>query len=206
MQNRRNILLLLALIIVLALIATVLVLNPQSSSINLADDTGDTLSCLTDDNGNCLVMPGVSGLDINLQEVIFPEQFETDYHLVVMPFDREQQVLAVTWLPLFQELVDDNDSLQLWSIAALPELNAGIRLMVLGGISAAITDATIRPQITALFLEEQDLFLETLAIEDSEQIQIFILGKDGVVYYRESGEYTEEKGQIFTEMLQQFLN
>lgn len=206
MQNRRNILLLLVLIIVLVLIATVVVLNPQSSTINLADEAGDTLSCLTDDSGNCLLMPGVSGLDINLQEVNFPGQFETDYHLVVMPFDREQQVLAVTWLPLFQELVNDNDNLQLWNIAALPELDAGVRLFVLGGISAAITDATIRPQITVLFLEDQELFLEALAIEDIEQIQIFILDKDGVVYYRESGEYTPEKGQLFTEMLQQILN
>lgn len=205
MENRRNILLMLALIIVL-IIATVIIFNPQISRINLVNDTDDSLSCLIDDNDNCLIMPGVNGLDINLREVIFPDQFESDYHLLVMPFDREQQVLAVTWLPLFQELVDENENLQFWSIAALPELNPGVRLLVLGGISAGITDATIRSQITALFLEEQDVFLEALSIENIEQIQVFIMDNDGVIYYRESGEYSEEKGQAFTEALQQLLN
>lgn len=104
MQNRRNILLMLALILIVLIIATVIIFNPQISRINLVGDADDSLSCLTDDNGNCLIMPGVNGLDINLREVIFPDQFESDYHLLVMPFDREQQVLAVTWLPLFQEI------------------------------------------------------------------------------------------------------
>src|SRR5690606_12684730 len=107
--------------------------------------------------------------------------------LVVMPFDREQQVLAVTWLPLFKELAAENDSLQFWSIAALPELNSAVRLLVLGGTSAAVSDAEIRTQITVLFLEEQEAFLEALAIDNSDEIQVFIMDKDAVLYYHDSG-------------------
>lgn len=183
-------------LLLIGIVAT-LTLAPDSTGINLLNSNGGQATCLTDLNGDCLVMPGVSGLDANSDTVTFPEQFEADYHLVVMPFDRDQQVLAVTWLPLFQEIAAEYDNLQYWSIAALPELNAGLRFLVISGISIGISDDTVRPQVTALFMEEQQLFMDVLEIDSTDVIQSFIMDSDGVVYYRSTGEYSEEKGAEF---------
>lgn len=187
------------------LIGAVLIFAPNSTRMDILNNNINGLSCLQNSDDNCLVMPSVTGLTSDSVEVNYPEQFVAEYQLIVMPFDREQQVLAVTWLPLFQELASENDNLQYWSIAALPELNAGIRFLVLTGIRAAIPNADMRQQVTVLFLEQQEQFLATLAIDDDEAIQAFIMDSDGVIYYRAIGEFTEEKGEALRDALTHLL-
>ena len=205
MRNRWIILIVGLLFILLIGIIAALILAPGSSGINLLNLNRNQAACLRDDDGNCFVMPGATGLDANSVSVTFPDQFEADYHLVVMPFDREQQVLAVTWLPLFQEITAEHDNLQYWSIAALPELNAAIRILVVTGISAGISDTEVRPQVTVLFMEEQDIFLDALAIDSTEEIQSFIMDSEGVIYYRSIGEYSDDKGEDFRHALDALL-
>lgn len=194
------------LVLVIVMIGAVFLLAPNSSQIDFLNISNNSSpACLTNTDDSCLVMPSVTGLTSDSVGVSFPEQFDSEYHLVVMPFDREQQVLAVTWLPLFQELSADNEALQYWSIAALPELNTAIRFLVMTGLSAGIVDDEVRSQVTVLFLEQQDAFLEALGIDNDAIIQAFIMDNEGVVYYRAIGELTAENGADFREALNDLL-
>lgn len=205
-MSKRWLFVVIVMLLLTFLIGAVLVLAPDSTGIDILNASSDSLTCLKNSDDNCLVMPSVTGLTSDSTEVNFPQQFTVDYHLVVMPFDREQQVLAVTWLPLFQELANDYDNVQYWSIAALPELNSAIRFLVLTGISAGISDDEVRQQVTVLFLEQQDTFIDALAIENVDAIQAFIMDSNGVVYYRAIGEFTTEKGEGFRDALESLLN
>ncbi len=204
-MQKRWLFIVIIMLIVTALIGATLILAPDSTSMNILNATSNRPTCLKNSDDRCLVMPGVTGLTSDSDVVNFPEQFEADYHLVVMPFDREQQVLAVTWLPLFQELASTHDNVQYWSIAALPELNSAIRFLVLTGISAGISDEEVRQQVTVLFLEQQAEFLDALAIDNDETIQVFIMDSEGVIYYRAIGEFTTERGENFREALVSLL-
>ena len=204
-MSKRWLFVVIVMLLLTLLIGAVLVLAPDSTGIDILNASSDSLTCLKNSDDNCLVMPSVTGLTSDSVEVNFPQQFTADYHLVVMPFDREQQVLAVTWLPLFQELTNDYGNVQYWSIAALPELNSAIRFLVLTGISAGISDDEVRQQVTVLFLEQQDAFKDALAIENVDAIQAFIMDSNGVVYYRTIGEFTTEKGDNFREALDRLL-
>lgn len=208
LKNRKFVGFIAILSLILLSISLILVLN-QINVSDVAD--ADTITveeeaqCLTDEGDVCLALPSITGLSINSLEVAFPDDFQVAYHLVVMPFDREQQEQAITWLPLFQELVAESEQVELWSIAALPELNAGIRLLVLGGLSAVISDADIRPQVTAIFLADQQAFLDELNIETPETIRVFIMDDAGVIYYTDQGIYTEESGIAFREAFQTII-
>lgn len=204
-MSKRWLFVVIVMLLLTFLIGAVLVLAPDSTGIDILNASSDSLTCLKNSDDDCLVMPSVTGLTSDSVEVNFPEQFIADYHLVVMPFDREQQVLSVTWLPLFQELANDYGNVQYWSIAALPELNSAIRFLVLTGISAGISDDEVRQQVTVLFLEQQDTFIDALAIENVDAIQAFIMDSNGVVYYRAIGEFTTEKGDNFREALDRLL-
>lgn len=193
------------MLVLASLIGVVLIFAPDSTGMNILHTPRNSLSCLQNSEDSCLMMPSVTGLTSDGDAVNFPEQFEADYHLVVMPFDREQQVLAVTWLPMFQELASTHDNVQYWSIAALPELNSAIRFLVLTGISAGISDDEVRQQVTVLFLEQQAEFLDALAIDSDDAIQAFIMDSDGVIYYRTIGEFTTERGENFREVLDSLL-
>lgn len=186
------------LIIMIAIFA--LQFAPETSSFIIAEDI-QQIACLSDIDNNCLVMPSVSGVNIDNQSIAFPDNFTQDYYLVVMPFDDEQQNLARTWLPLFQELSAEFEGVHYFSIAALPDLNPAIRLLVIGGISVGVREPEIRSQVVVLFLEDQQAFLDTLAIDSIEALQIFIIDHDGLLLYRDSGEYEDEKGKILRETL-----
>lgn len=197
MRQKQLLILLVALLIfVVLLIGLVLQFAPQLSPVETSSnaDSARTRLCLQDEQGRCLRLPTVTGLDLDNQGRTFPDDFQGDYNLVVMPFDREQQVLAITWLPIFQDLRAEYPSLAYYSIAALPDLAPAIRLLVMGGMSAGVRDETTRAASIVVFLEEQERFLQSLTIPNPDVIQVFVFGRDGTVYWRGSGDYHQETG------------
>lgn len=197
---RRYIALIVLFLILIVVSGAVLMFAPQTSSVQIGNNV-QQVACLQDDQGNCLVMPAVSGINIDNQVVSFPDAFTEDYYLVVMPFDDDQQSAARDWLPLFQAFAAEYESLHYFSIAALPDLNAGVRLLVIGGISIGVREAEVRSQIAVLFLDDQQAFLDALAIDSIDAMQIFIVDHEGVVFYRDSGDFTAEKGALLGDKL-----
>ena len=199
---RKNQIIAVILIVILAGVSyfAVTTLAPEISEVN---DIAliESADCLTNDDGACLQLPIITGTTINTDSVTFPDTFQTEYHLVVMPFDREQQILAASWLPVFQEITLENPNFEYWSIAALPDLNAAVRALVIGGTSVGVQDDTVRSQIALLFLDNQQAVLDALNVTDIEQIQIFIMDSAGAVYYRDVGDYTEARADALREVV-----
>jgi hypothetical protein len=173
---------------------------PATSAVDTSAQSGQ-VSCLQNAQGNCLIFPAVSGVNLDNEEIAFPEAFGTGYALVVVPFDRDQQVLATTWLPSFQELAAERADLTYYSIAALPDLAAGIRLLVLGGMSAGTREPELRQRAVVMFLEDQARFLEALEVADANTLQVFVVDASGVIFWRGSGEYTEESAGLLREWI-----
>lgn len=194
-------LILLAMIVILTIV--VVAFAPDTTSVLTFGeaDQADSNRCLADTAGKCYQMPAVNGVNLDNQPVRFPDDFSDEYYLVVMPFDRDQQVNAITWLPRFQALAEQYETVSYFNIAALPDLNAGIRFLVIQGMSAGMRDDTVRQQVGILFLEEQQAFLDALAIDDTDTIRVFIIGGDGTLYYRDSGVYDDDAGDKLTAAL-----
>lgn len=151
------------------------------------------LDCVPDDEGACLQLPAASGIDANDDDISFPDAFELPYVLVVMPFDRDQQVQAQTWLPSFEEFADTYpETFEYYSIAALPDLNAVIRGLVMFGIRSGVRDESTRSRLAVLFLDEQEAYLDALNIEDDSVIRAFLVDTEGVVYWTGAGVFEEE--------------
>lgn len=167
---------------------------PELSTVELQ-------SCVTDAGGECLVMPAVSGNNLDGVTVSYPEAFTGELNLVVMPFDRDQQVGAAQWVPLFQELAGNADNLDYASIAALPDLNPAIRALVVGGMSAAVARQEVRDRTVILFLEDQTTFLDALDVPDDEQMWVFILNGSGEVLYQQAGNFSDANAAAFREAL-----
>jgi hypothetical protein len=185
---------------VLLLAGIAVVVAPDLTEIDAPTTTEATLAtagqpdCLTDDAGACLRLPTVTGVDLDNDPVSLPSAFTTEYVLVIMPFDRDQQVLAADWLPTFQDLAATFDNLSYASIAALPDLNAFGRTGVIVGMSAGVRDQTVRDATAILFLDDQQAFLDALAVDNNGQMQAFIMGQDGTLYWRATGTYTPDQG------------
>lgn len=193
MKRRTLIFITFAAFALIALGAVVLLLissnAPQTTGINIAQ----TCITLTEDD-SCLVMPTVSGDNLDGETLTLPDDFAGTYNLVVMPFDREQQVRAADWVPLFQDLAQRHDAVAYYNVAALPDLAPAIRFMVTTGLNAAVQDPAIRQATVILYLEQQEAFVDALAVTDTETIQVFISNAAGEVLWRGAGDYNAALG------------
>lgn len=183
-MTRRTYLLIAAAFIVLAAVF-ILAQAPPSTPIT-------AVPCLRRDDA-CIRFPAVSGISIDNVEVALPADFTGEYRLVVMPFDREQQTRAIEWLPLFREIAAEQQGLTYYSVAALPDLAPAVKLLVLGGLSAGVTDAEVRAVTFVLFLQDQAAFAAALNISDLEQMTVLLLNREGEVLFQLSGDFDEEK-------------
>jgi hypothetical protein len=160
--------------------------------------------CLTQGT-TCLRLPTVSGANLLNQPQTFPADFAAPYNLVVMSFDRDQQVRALEFVPLLQRLSAAYPSVTYYSIAALPDLSAPVRLLVTGGMNAAVTETTLRQQTSILYLEDQAAFLAALDLPDTSQIQVLLFNQAGEVLWRQGGDYTPALDAALTAVLAQWV-
>lgn len=185
LSTRRRFLFITVVLCISGAIAAAIVLQtaPQTTAV-------DVQACLKQGQ-SCLQLPSVTGNNLNNEPLTFPAAFAGDINLVVMPFDREQQVRTLEYVPLFQALAQDYPGLAYYSMAALPDLAAPIRLLVTGGMNAAVIDPTIRAVTVILYLEDQTSFIRGLNVPDTEAIQVFIFNRAGEVLHQQSGDFSD---------------
>lgn len=158
------------------------------------------MPCLSSKTG-CLRFPSISGATLSGQNLAMPEAFGGQYNLVIVPFDRDQQVKADTWLPVARELAQQKPNLRYYSVAIFPDMAAPIRALARGGMNVVIPAALHDITITA-FLEDRQAFLDALEIPNTGLIQVFLLNADGEVLWRGSGDYTVEQGKELQKIIQ----
>lgn len=181
-------LLILALLL-LGLIAGVLALLNSRAP---ATSTVELRACLRTTEDACLRLPSISGANLDGQSATFPEALRAPLNFIVMPFDREQQVRAIEWVPVFQELIGAEESIDFYSLAALPDLAPAIRLLVSGGMSAAVSDAAVRARTYLFYLEDQAAFLQALNVPDDEIMRVYLVNQIGELLYAGQGDATPE--------------
>lgn len=182
MKHRRLWLTSAMLIIAVIALAAMLVANaPSTSSVQ----TG----CITRDAA-CIQLPTITGANLAGETQTFPAAFSHPYQLVVMPFNRDQQTKVLDFVPLFQELSASRPDLGYYSLAALPDLAAPIRLLVSGGMTAVVTDPVIRQAAYIFYLEDQAAFLKALDVPDAEAIRVFVFDQAGNVLWQSSGDFS----------------
>ena len=186
-MTRRRLIGLVVFVVIGRVLGLVMVtqLAPESTGVTVAE-------CVSDAQDECVVFPQVTGENLNGESVTLPDDFLAARNLIIMPFNREQQVSAEAWLPLGQALAEKHDDLQFYSIAALPDLSPAVRLLVSGGMNVAITDEAVREVAILLYLEEQERFVEALGIEDMETMRVLLVRGDGTVVWTLAGEYSDE--------------
>ena len=177
---------------------------PESSGI--ITQTGDNRAdCLTDVSGDCLTLPSFSGTDLNSETRTFPDALSGRYQLIAMPFDREQQILAATWLEPFREIASNYERIEYYSIAALPDLSPAVRGLVMSGMRFTVQDDLTRARLIVVFLDNQAAFLEILNITDTDTIRLFITDSSGTLYWQASGDYNTATETRLREALAQLI-
>ena len=180
----------------------VLVLITLFIAINLsAPGTSSAIisSCLQGTDEACIQLPQITTENLDGKTLTFPDDFTHPLNLIVMPFDREQQEQALTWLKPFQEIAASNE-IGYYSIAALPNLDSGIRMLVLGGLQVGVREPDVRAVTTIAFLENQIAFTEALNTT-TDELRVFLMRDSGEIVWTTTGSYEAVNAEDFVESI-----
>jgi hypothetical protein len=191
-------LIIVAITLVLGAVGILFMSAPSLTTVNTTvEATAETTT-----EANLPQFPSVTSTNLDGTELTFPQDFSADYNLIVMPFDRDQQALAIEWLPLFQELSATDERLNYYSIAALEDLSSPIRTLVMGGLNFGVSEPALRERVIVLFLPDQQGFIEALGFNTMNSMQVLIVNQQGQVVFSLAGAYSDTLAQALREAVQ----
>ena len=147
--------------------------------------------------------PVVSGYNLNRQEYIFPQDFVAEYYLVIVPFKQDQQRNVNTWIPVVQEIEATNPQFAYYELPTIYEMSLISRTFLNEGMRAGIPDQTARERTVTLYLDKE-IFKSALDIPSEDQIYLFLVDRNGEIFWRETGSYSLEKASSLVQNLQVF--
>jgi hypothetical protein len=145
--------------------------------------------------------PVVSGFNLNRKEYDFPRDFDGDFNLVIIPFQQYQQQIVNTWIPFVQELEASFPGFIYYELPTIYDMPVLSRTFINEGMRAGIPDQTARERTITLYLNKE-VFKTALDIPSEDDIYLFVVDRDGEILWRNTGEYTPEKGDDLVQFIQ----
>lgn len=134
--------------------------------------------------------PQVSGFNLMREEFVFPEDFEGDYNLVIIPFQQAQQRDVNTWIPAAQELERRFPGLIYYELPTIYRLPTLSRTFINEGMRAGIPDQTARERTITFYLDKES-FKSALGITTEERIQLFLVDRQGEIFWQGEDRFSE---------------
>lgn len=146
--------------------------------------------------------PVVSGSNLDRQELTFPKDFAGQYNLVMVAFQQYQQQSINTWIPHAQEIEASIPGFVYYELPTINEMPMLSRTFINEGMRAGIPDQTARERTVTLYLNK-DGFKTALGIPGEGDIYLFLVDRDGNIYWQTKGEYTPDKLAEIQQVLQE---
>lgn len=146
--------------------------------------------------------PEVSGFNLMREEFVFPQDFQGEFNLLLIPFQQRQQQDVNTWIPAAQELERSIPGLVYYELPTIYQLPRLSRTFINEGMRAGIPDQTARERTVTLYLDKS-VFKTALGINTEERIHIFLVDRQGDILWQEEGLFSVEKSQSLIDQLNQ---
>jgi hypothetical protein len=154
-----------------------------SSQVPPADTTG------TD---KAAVFPHVQGSNLEGRKFNLPEDFEGELDLVFVAFQREQQTLVDSWLPLAKTLTARYEGLRYYELPTIYRANSLVRWFINNGMRSGIPDQHARESTITLYIDKEP-FRAALGIPDEQTIHVLLIDAAGRVIWRTTDAHAAEK-------------
>jgi hypothetical protein len=146
--------------------------------------------------------PIVSGYNLNRQEFEFPRDFGGDLNLVIIAFQQYQQTIVNTWIPFAQQVEEQFPGVLYYELPTIYKMPSFSRTFINEGMRAGIPDQTARERTITLYIDKQ-AFKSALDIPGEGDICILLVDRDGNILARTSGEFTKDKADELTNIIQE---
>ena len=136
--------------------------------------------------------PSMQGKALTGKKFEAPADFDAQHNLVIIAFLREQQELVDTWMPRMAALEDSLESFSFYEFPVLPQMNAFTRWFIYQGMRSGVVSEAARER-TVTFHLDKEAFKQHLGIETENAIHLFLVGRDGDILWKTTGEWDQMK-------------
>ncbi len=146
--------------------------------------------------------PRVRGANLERRSFALPGDFEGLCNLVLIAFQREQQVAVGTWVPVAKTLTKRYPALRYYELPTISRRVPLARWWLDAAMRAGIPDPAAREATITLYLDKS-AFRRKLELPTEETIYALLVRRDGQVVWRSEGAWTQEKGHALEHALEQ---
>jgi hypothetical protein len=137
--------------------------------------------------------PTVQGDNLLRETVSLPGDLEGEFNLLLVAFQRWQQQLVDTWMPLARQLEAVHPEIHTYELPTIQRMNALRRTFINEGMRAGIPDPAARERTITLYLDKA-AFREALELPHENTIYALLIDRHGEVLWRAEGAVTPEAG------------
>jgi hypothetical protein len=131
--------------------------------------------------------PEIKASDLEGREYRLPDELPAGPRIVLLPFQRHQQIVVEGWGARIEPLQDAHPELTVWEV---PALSRGYRIMrsyIDGGMRAGIPDVDVRRHTLTTYTDLGAL-ASALELPTFDTVYVFLLDAAGDIRWRGSGE------------------
>jgi hypothetical protein len=148
--------------------------------------------------------PEIRGKNLDGKHFLLPQDFEGDLNLVILAFQREQQLMVNTWLPTADLLESIHPGLRYYELPTISRRNPIARWFINTGMRSGIKDLKSRRKTITLYLDKGS-FRKFLGIPGEDTIYILLLNNEGKVIWRAEGSLNVDKAKDLSDFVKSFF-
>ena len=144
--------------------------------------------------------PLVHGANLEGRAFTLPDEFDGDLNLVLIAFQRRQQVDVDTWVPAAKAEMKRYPSLRYYELPIISRRLPFARWWLDGAMRAGIPDRAAREATITLYLDKA-AFRRELELPTEDMIYVVLVTREGQVLGRAEGAWTPEAGSSLEKIL-----
>lgn len=137
--------------------------------------------------------PAVKASNLHRTKLTLPDDLQGDLNIVFIPFYQWHQSVVDTWIPFVRQIENNHAGVYYYELPTIRKMNPLAQTFINEGMRAGIPNATSRERTITLFLDKRS-FRRALDLPTEDDIYVLLIDREGNVYWRSEGAYSQEKG------------
>lgn len=129
--------------------------------------------------------PLLSGINLEGKKFNLPQDFNGEFKIVSIGFEREHQEAINTWIKVADEVIKNNSKIKFYEVPLIYELGGFSRTWINNGMRVGIQDKIARERTITVYTN-RDKFFEIMNMK-GDKIYTLLLDKDGKILWRCEG-------------------
>jgi hypothetical protein len=149
----------------------------------------------TNQGGETMHFPKISSQNLAREDFDLPGDFEGEFNLCLIAFQRWHQPLINSWIPLARQLEEAHPAgFCYYEFPVIRRVNVFYRGLIDQGMRGGIPDPVARHKTITLYTDKA-AFKRPLEIDDEEEIHLRLVDREGAVHWHVVGALTREAAE-----------